>query len=138
AADPGRVEEGLRPLWTYAHVPGGSTADVTEAVTAQIERFAPGFRDVVVDSRCVPAVRMSDMNANYIGGGIGVGKVSLRRMITGPTGRLSPYSVGIPGVYRCSAAAPPAPGVHGMCGHHAARWALRERFDTTTLPDLAP
>ena len=137
-ADPARAVAGLRPLWTYAHVPAGSTADVTEAVIAQIERFAPGFRDVVVASRCVPAARMSEMNANYVGGDIGVGEMSLRRILSGPTRRWNPYGTGIPGVYLCSSAAPPAPGVHGMCGYHAARWALRERFGVTALPHLAP
>lgn len=136
--DPGRTQQGLRPLWTYAHVPAGSTADVTDQVVAQIERFAPGFRDVVVDSRCVPAARMSQMNANYVGGDIGAGALQLRRIITGPTARWNPYSTGIPGVYLCSAAAPPAPGVHGMCGHHAARWALRERFGVNAPPSLGP
>ncbi|HLS14638.1 MAG TPA: NAD(P)/FAD-dependent oxidoreductase [Beutenbergiaceae bacterium] len=136
-ADPARGQEGLRPLWTYAHVPAGSSADVTEAITAQIERFAPGFRDVVVDSRCVPADRMSQMNANYIGGDIGVGRLAVRRIVAGPARGWNPYAIGIPGVYLCSSATPPAPGVHGMCGQHAARWALSERFSMKP-PSLAP
>ncbi|MGC0144967.1 phytoene desaturase family protein [Pseudactinotalea sp. Z1732] len=137
-ADPARSRDGLRPLWTYAHVPAGSTADVTEAVTAQIERFAPGFRDVVVDARCTPAAQMSRTNANYVGGDISNGALDLRRILGAPLTSLNPYRAGIPGVYLCSAATPPAPGVHGMCGHHGARWALRERFGIHQMPGLGP
>ena len=73
-ADPGRIDsQGRRPFWTYAHVPSGSTLDATEAVTGIVERFAPGFRDIVVAARAVPAARMADHNANYVGGDIGVG-----------------------------------------------------------------
>src|SRR5690554_1214413 len=136
-ADPAREQGGLRPLWTYAHVPVGSTADVTERVTAQLERFAPGFRDLVVDSRCVPAARMVEHNANLIGGDISGGAVTMGRVIGGPTGRWDPYSLGVPGVYLCSSAAPPAPGVHGMNGWHAAGRALRARFGLP-LPELGP
>ncbi|GAB2460722.1 phytoene desaturase family protein [Xylanimonas ulmi] len=125
--DPGRAVDGRRPLWAYAHVPSGSTLDVTQAVTAQIERFAPGFRDVVVASRCVPASRMPDHNANYVGGDIAAGAVTMWQMIARPSARLDPYGVG-GGVYLCSASTPPGPGVHGMTGYHAARRALREVF----------
>lgn len=135
--DPGRGRDGLRPLWAYAHVPAGSTRDMTEAVTARIEHFAPGFRDVVVAARGVPAARLAETNESYVGGDIAGGAVTMARMLTGSTGRLDPYRLGIPGVYLCSASAPPAPGVHGMSGWHAARRALRDRFGRRP-PSLAP
>ncbi len=128
--DPAREVNGLRPLWTYAHVPAGSTVDVTEAVTAQLERFAPGFRDVVVASRCVPAAEMAHHNQNYVGGDIAAGAVTMWQMIARPTLTANPYraTTGRGGVYLCSASTPPGPGVHGMAGFHAARRALREVF----------
>ena len=138
-ADPDRIDEGgRRPFWTYAHVPAGSTVDATEAVTAVVERFAPGFRDVVVASRAVPAARMADHNANYVGGDIGVGGSNLLHAIAGPTPRLNPWSTAIPKVYLCSAATPPGAGVHGMAGYYAARTLLRREFGITEMPKLAP
>lgn len=125
--DPGRESGGLRPLWTYAHVPSGSTHDLTEAVTAQLERFAPGFRDVVVASRCVPAAQMAEHNQNYVGGDIAAGAVTMWQMIARPVLRANPYRAA-GRVYLCSASTPPGPGVHGMPGFHAARRALREVF----------
>jgi len=136
--DVGRAVGGLRPLWTYAHVPAGSDADVTEAVTAHIERYAPGFRDVVVASRCVPASRMAEHNANYVGGDIAGGATTMGQMLARPTPRLNPYATGRDGVYLCSASTPPGPGVHGLSGWYAARRVLREVFCDPTVPDLAP
>jgi len=136
--DPSRRAGDLRPLWTYAHVPAGSTLDVTEAITAQIERFAPGFRDVVVTSRCVPAARMSEHNANYVGGDISAGAVNIWRVIARPTARLDPYATGLEGVYLCSASTPPGPGVHGLGGWYAARRLLRREFDVPHPPPLSP
>ena len=116
-ADPGRIDaQGRRPLWSYAHVPSGSPVDQTEAVTAVFERFAPGFRDVVVGVRSIPAARMAGHNANYVGGDIGVGGNNLWHALAGPTPRLSPWSTPIDGVYLCSSATPPGGGVHGMAG----------------------
>lgn len=143
-SDPGVVDatrvsaSGRRPLWTYAHVPAGSPRDMTEAITAEIERFAPGFRDVVVAARAVPAARMSLHNANYVGGDIASGAVTLSRMFLGPTPQLDPYATGVPGVYLCSSSVPPGPGVHGMGGWHAARRLLRHRFGILAPPDLRP
>jgi phytoene dehydrogenase-like protein len=132
--DSSRVVNGLRPLWSYAHVPAGSDLDVTESVVAQVERFAPGFRDVIVASRCVPAARMADHNANYVAGDIAAGAVSLWRLVARPTLRADPYRTGPGGVYLCSASTPPGPGVHGMGGWHAARRALRDVFGVRTAP----
>lgn len=138
AVDPSRSSRGLRPLWTYAHVPAGSTRDMTETVTAQIERFAPGFRDVVVAAECTPAARLSEHNANYVGGDISAGAVTLYRMVARPSLRWNPYATPLPGVYLCSAATPPGPGVHGMSGWWAARRVLRDRFGIAEPPPLAP
>lgn len=136
--DETRVVGGLRPLWTYAHVPAGSTVDPTEMVTAQIERFAPGFRDVVVAARGIPAAHMSDHNENYVGGDIASGAVTMWQMFARPTPRLDPYSTGVPGAYLCSSSTPPGPGVHGLGGWYAARRVLRDRFGIRELPSLAP
>jgi phytoene dehydrogenase-like protein len=138
-ADPGRLDaQGRRPFWTYAHVPAGSTLDATEAVTGVVERFAPGFRDIVVAARAVPAVQMVDHNANYVGGDISVGGNSTWRAIAGPTPRLNPWQTPIPKVYLCSAATPPGAGVHGMAGYYAARTLLRREFGISEMPKLTP
>jgi phytoene dehydrogenase-like protein len=138
-ADPGRIDiAGRRPFWTYAHVPAGSTIDATEAVTQVVERFAPGFREIVVAARAVPAARMADHNANYVGGDIGMGGNSAWRAIAGPTPRLNPWRTPIPKVYLCSAATPPGGGVHGMAGYYAARTLLKHEFGITSMPNMAP
>lgn len=138
-ADPGRVDpQGRRPLWTYAHVPAGSTVDMAEAVTEVIERFAPGFRDVVVGVRSVPAARLSAHNANLVGGDIGVGGNNMVSALTGPALRWNPWSTPIPKAYLCSSATPPGGGVHGMAGFYAARTVLRREFGIRELPPLAP
>ncbi|HEY2448731.1 MAG TPA: NAD(P)/FAD-dependent oxidoreductase [Mycobacterium sp.] len=138
-ADPGRIDsQGRRPFWTYAHVPSGSTVDATEAVIRVVEQFAPGFRDIVLAARGVPAARMSDHNANYVGGDIGMGGNSAWRAIAGPTPQLNPWRTPIPKVYLCSAATPPGGGVHGMAGYYAARTLLRREFGIDTMPALGP
>ncbi|WP_199178068.1 phytoene desaturase family protein [Mycobacterium hubeiense] len=138
-ADPGRIDaQGRRPLWTYAHVPSGSTVDQTETVTKVFERFAPGFRDVVVAARSIPAAQMSDHNANYVGGDIGVGGNTMWHALAGPTLRWNPWSTPIDGVYLCSSATPPGGGVHGMAGYYAARTVLRREFGIKELPKLSP
>ncbi|MEW5809015.1 MAG: NAD(P)/FAD-dependent oxidoreductase [Actinomycetota bacterium] len=138
-ADPSRVDDqGRRPLWTYAHVPAYSTADLTETVTALFERAAPGFRDLVLAARCVPAARMADHNANYVGGDIIVGGATLFAAMVGPTLRLDPWTTPIPRAYLCSSATPPGTGVHGMSGYYAARTVLRREFGITAVPRLSP
>lgn len=137
--DPGRIDaRGRRPLWTYAHVPSGSPVDQAEAVTRIFERFAPGFRDIVVAVRSVPAARLADHNANLVGGDIGVGGNTLFHALAGPTPRLNPWSTPIPKAYLCSSATPPGGGVHGMSGYFAARTMLRREFGITELPALTP
>jgi phytoene dehydrogenase-like protein len=138
-ADPARIDaDGRRPLWTYAHVPSGSTVDQSEAVTGVFERFAPGFRDNVLAVRSVPAARLADHNANYVGGDIGMGGNSAWRAIAGPTPRLNPWRTPIPKAYLCSAATPPGGGVHGMCGYYAARTVLKHEFGITAMPTMTP
>lgn len=126
---------GLRPIWAYAHVPTGSTRNVRAAADRQLERFAPGFRDLVVDCVVTPASRMAEHNAAYPGGDIAGGMVSMWRMVARPGPRIDPYVVA-PGVYLCSQSAPPGPGVHGMVGLHAARRVLRQGFGISKMPPL--
>lgn len=128
---------GLRPVWAYAHVPNGSPRDVRPEVERQLERFAPGFRDLVVDCLVTPASRMAEENAAYPGGDIAGGMISMWRMVARPGPAIDPYAVA-PGVYLCSQSAPPGPGVHGMAGLHAARRVLRREFGVRELPSLSP
>jgi phytoene dehydrogenase-like protein len=125
-ADPQRSVGDVHPVWTYAHVPNGYTGDATAAIIAQIERFAPGFRDRVVGQAVRSTTQMAVYNPNYVGGDIMTGAKDIRQLVFGPRITLSPYKVGIPGMYICSAATPPGPGAHGMCGANAATLALRE------------
>jgi phytoene dehydrogenase-like protein len=136
--DPSRISGGLRPFWSYAHVPAGSDRDVTEAVSSHIELYAPGFRDLVVASRCIPAARMESHNENYVGGDIAAGAITLRQLAARPTFRPNPYATGRDGIYLCSASTPPGPGVHGLGGWYAARHALRVEFGIRRSPSLRP
>ncbi|MGL4305075.1 MAG: phytoene desaturase family protein, partial [Mycobacteriaceae bacterium] len=137
--DPTRISnEGLHPLWTYTHVPAGSTQDVTETITAQIERFAPGFRDTIVSAACIPAAHMSAHNANYIGGDIASGAVTMRQMLARPTLHFNPSTTPINGVYLCSASTPPGPGVHAMSGYYCALRVLKKHFNIRSAPALNP
>jgi len=126
--DPGRAPAGKHTLWTYTHVPRGSNVDVTEAVTAQLERFAPGFRDVVLASASTSAAELERYNPNYVGGDIASGDVGVGQLLARPVLSRHPWRTPVDGVYLCSSATPPGPGVHGMSGYHAARLALRDRF----------
>lgn len=138
SVDPSRIDTaGRRPLWTYAHVPAGSTVDQTTTVTRLLERFAPGFTDTVVAVRSIPASRLHEHDANYVGGDIGVGGNSVVRALLGPTARVDPWTTPIPQAYLCSSATPPGGGVHGMSGYYAARTVLRREFGLG-MPNLAP
>lgn len=138
-ADPSRIDDaGRRPLWTYVHVPHGSSRDQADVVAEIFERFAPGFRDLVVAVRSVPASRLADHNANLIGGDIGVGGNNMVSALAGPTPRLDPWTTPIPKAYICSSAAPPGGGVHGMAGYYAARTVLKREFGIKTMPTLSP
>ena len=124
-ADPGRSAGDVHPVWSYAHVPSGYDADATEAVIAQIERFAPGVRERIVGTATRSPAEFEAGNANYVGGDIITGANTAKQILLRPRIGADPYATGIPGVYLCSAATPPGPGVHGMCGANAARSALR-------------
>ncbi|GCB01060.1 NAD(P)/FAD-dependent oxidoreductase [Mycolicibacterium sp. NCC-Tsukiji] len=123
-ADPGRSVGTVNPVSAYAHVPNGYSGDATEAIIAQIERFAPGFRDRIVGQAVRSTTEMSVYNTNYVGGDINTGAKDIRQLAFGPRTTLSPYTIGVPGMYICSAATPPGPGGHGMCGANAAAVAL--------------
>ncbi|WP_020664693.1 FAD-dependent oxidoreductase [Amycolatopsis benzoatilytica] len=128
AADPSRGLPGKRPIWAYAHVPHGDPLDPTDAICRRIERFAPGFRDTILASRAIPASEFEAYNANYVGGDIAASAVSLRQVVGRPVLRWDPYRTPLRGVYLCSAATPPGPGVHGMAGLHAAERVLRNEL----------
>ncbi len=121
--DHARAPHGKHVFWAYCHVPNGSTIDMTERIEAQIERFAPGFRDCVLARHISSPAVLESMDANLAGGDIGGGALTLRQFLFRPS--LHSYATGAPGLYLCSASTPPGGGVHGMCGFHAARYALR-------------
>jgi phytoene dehydrogenase-like protein len=123
-ADPSRASGNLRPLYAYAHVPSGFKGDATLLIESQIERFAPGFRDLIVDRHIESTEQLEKRNANYVGGDVVTGANTAHQLIFRPRVTLNPYSLGVPGVYLCSAATPPGAGAHGMCGYNAARAAL--------------
>ena len=126
--DPSRAPVGKHTGWAYAHVPNGSTVDISERIEAQVERFAPGFRDqILARSVRLPADLERD-NPNYVGGDINTGIEDIRQLFTRPVARLDPYSTPTRGIYLCSSSTPPGGGVHGMCGVWAARSALRREF----------
>lgn len=126
--DPTRAPVGTHTLWTYCHVPAGSDRDMSARIAAQIERFAPGFRELVLARSVRTARRVQAENANNVGGAIGGGVQDLRQTLLRPTPRWNPYRTPLPGVYLCSASTPPGPGVHGRCGELAAMSALHDRF----------
>ena len=126
--DPTRAPAGKHTAWAYCHVPNGSTVDRTDAIEQQVERVAPGFRDLILARATMNTAQVEEWNPNYVGGDINGGIIDWRQLFTRPTPSLSPYKTGASGIYICSSATPPGGGVHGMCGYHAARVALRENF----------
>lgn len=126
AADPQRAVGSIQPLYAYAHVPAHFEGDATAQILAQIERFAPGFQERIIATRVISSTELSRENPNYIGGDILTGAKSPLQFTLGPRVTAHPYDTGVPGSYICSAATPPGPGVHGMCGVNAAQRALRK------------
>jgi len=124
--DPTRAPAGKQTLWAYCHVPSGSDVNVADRIEAQIERFAPGFRDLILAKSVRTAVDMERHNPNYVGGDINCGAATLRQTFFRPSVRWNEYRTPLPGVYLCSAATPPGGGVHGMCGAGAANAALAD------------
>ena len=125
--DPTRAPAGSHVAWAYCHVPNGSTFDMTDRIEKQVERFAPGFRDRVIARHVMSPADVERHDANYVGGDIAVGCTDLRQLVTRPVISRSPWRTPVDGLYLCSSATPPGPGVHGMCGWHAAQCAQADR-----------
>jgi phytoene dehydrogenase-like protein len=123
-ADPTRSNGDVHPLYAYAHVPAGFTGDATTAIELQIERFAPGFRERILERHVQSTTDLSLRNENIVRGDILTGANSPRQLVFRPRIGLDPYSLGVPGHFLCSAATPPGAGAHGMCGYNAATTAL--------------
>ncbi|HLJ81592.1 MAG TPA: NAD(P)/FAD-dependent oxidoreductase, partial [Ktedonobacterales bacterium] len=141
--DPTRAPEGKHVAWAYCHLPFASTADMTARIEAQIERFAPGFRDRILARHTMTASQMEAYNPNYVGGDINGGLADLLQLFTRPLitpNIANPYATPAKGLYLCSSSTPPGGGVHGMCGYFAASAALRDVFgqrDVGLHADLA-
>jgi phytoene dehydrogenase-like protein len=127
-ADPDRAPGDATTLWAYCHVPNGSDLDVSDSIETQIERFAPGWRDLVIERRVRTARDVEAHNPNYVGGDIQAGAATLRQILLRPVAAWNPYKTPLRGVYLCSSSTPPGGGVHGMCGENAATMALRQIF----------
>jgi phytoene dehydrogenase-like protein len=124
--DSSRAPAGKHVLWGYCHVPHGSRFNMAERIEAQIERFAPGFKDLIIGRSILPPRQLEKHNANLVGGDINGGTADLRQLFLRPTAKM--YGTSLRGLYLCSASTPPGGGVHGMCGYFAARKALKEMF----------
>jgi phytoene dehydrogenase-like protein len=124
-ADPSRAPEGRHVLWGYCHVPHGAPVDMTERMEAQIERFAPGFRERILARHTMTAPQVEAHDASFVGGDINGGRSDLRQFFARPALSLVPWATPVRGLYLCSSSTPPGGGVHGMCGHHAATAVLR-------------
>jgi len=126
--DSSRAPEGKHTAWAYCHVPNGSTEDMTSAIENQVERFAPGFKDLIIGRNTMNTAQIEAYNSNYIGGDINGGVQDIFQLYTRPVLSLSPYRTSADGIYICSSSTPPGGGVHGMCGYHAAKTALKDIF----------
>jgi phytoene dehydrogenase-like protein len=127
--DDTRALKGKHTAWAYCHVPNSSTTDMTGAIETQVERFATGFKDTILARHTFNPEQMEEYNPNYIGGDINGGAIDIGQLFTRPALRFSPYKTSAKGIYICSSSTPPGGGVHGMCGYHAARRALKDIFD---------
>jgi phytoene dehydrogenase-like protein len=123
--DPTRAPAEKHVLWGYCHVPNGSTEDMTDRIENQIERFAPGFKSRVLARSVMSPADLERHNPNLVGGDIVGGAQNLSQLFARPVASLNPYATPVKGLYLCSASTPPGAGVHGMCGYHAARAAIR-------------
>jgi phytoene dehydrogenase-like protein len=125
--DPSRAPSGVQTAWAYCHVPNGSVVDMTDRIEQQVDRFAPGFRDTILDRHVMNTAAMEHHNENYVGGDINGGAGDLRQFIARPRLGLHPWRTPVDGVWICSASTPPGGGVHGMGGFHAAHDVLSRR-----------
>jgi phytoene dehydrogenase-like protein len=132
--DTTRAPEGKHTAWAYCHVPGGSIKDMTEIIEHQVERFAPGFSDLILAKHVMNTAQIQEYNANYISGDINGGAMDLSQLFTRPALRYSPYRTSAKGLYLCSSSTPPGGGVHGMCGYHAAKQVLKDIFSFGIKP----
>jgi phytoene dehydrogenase-like protein len=126
--DDTRAPAGKHTAWAYCHVPNGSTKDRTAAIEDQVERFAPGFKQTILARHTFNTQQLQEYNPNYIGGDINGGVLDVNQLFTRPALRLSPYRTSATGIYICSSSTPPGGGVHGMCGHNAAKRVLKDLF----------
>lgn len=126
--DSSRAPEGKHTAWAYCHVPNGSETDMTAAIENQVERFAPGFKDLILAKHTMNTRQVEVYNPNYIGGDINGGVIDITQLFTRPVLSVSPYRTSAKGIYICSSSTPPGGGVHGMCGYHAARQVLKDVF----------
>ena len=129
--DQTRAPDGKQTLWGYCHVPNGSTKDMTNAIENQIERFAPGFKDLIIQKAVKTTEDMQQYNPNYIGGDIAGGIQDYKQLFTRPDWSITPYATSTKGLYLCSSSTPPGSGVHGMCGYQAAKVALKRELNHT-------
>lgn len=127
--DPSRAPQGKHTAWAYCHVPFGSVTNMTAAIENQLERFAPGFKETILAKHTMNAAQLEEYNPNYIGGDINGGVIDIGQLFTRPALRWSPYKTSAKGIYICSSSTPPGGGVHGMCGYHAAKRALKDVFE---------
>jgi phytoene dehydrogenase-like protein len=127
--DSKRAPEGKHTAWAYCHVPAGSAIDMTERIENQLERFAPGFKDIIIARHTMNCQDYENYNANYIGGDINGGIQDWRQILARPVLRWNPYTTPNPALFVCSSSTPPGGGVHGMCGYHAAKTVLKNRFN---------
>ncbi|NYE95956.1 phytoene dehydrogenase-like protein [Psychromicrobium silvestre] len=135
--DSSRAPLGSQVLWSYCHVPAGSSRDMTEAVIAQIERFAPGFRDLILASNVITAAEYQEYNPNYVSGDFSAGALNLAQILKRPVLSAKPWRTPVKGLYLCSSSTVPGPSVHGLCGWYAAQAALKDIFGLPA-PDLSP
>lgn len=126
--DPERAPQGKHTAWAYIHVPNGSTVDYTDIIEDQIERAAPGFKDIILTRSKMTTRDLEKFDPNLIGGDINGGRMDITQLFTRPVARFSPYSTPDPRIYICSSSTPPGGGVHGMCGYHAAEKVLKDHF----------
>jgi phytoene dehydrogenase-like protein len=124
--DDTRAPEGKHTLWVYCHVPNGCTVDMTERIERQIDRFAPGWRDLILGRHVTPPMGLEAYNGNYVGGDIAAGAPDLLQVLFRPVIAVDPYKTAADGIYLCSASTPPGGGVHGICGYYAAQSALKD------------
>jgi len=132
--DATRAPAGKHTAWAYCHVPNGSRVNMTDAIERQVERFAPGFRERIIGRHTFDTAQLESYNPNYVGGDINGGLLDIKQLFTRPVLRASPYRTSQAGLYLCSSATPPGGGVHGLCGYHAAKRALRDVFRLPAAP----